>query len=163
MADNKPRHLKRSEDYYIKRLLQEIVIREVMTSPVITVDVDADFKEVPQKLIRHHVRHLPVTGGDRKLVGLISQRDLFRIHPPRKTDDGEFVYDEEAMAGIILKHVMAREPFFMKEDQSIGDAAVQFVEKKYGCIPIVNDDMQITGILTQEDILRVAVQIYQEQ
>lgn len=161
MAANK-RILKRAEDYYIKLLLTQIKIQEVMTIPVVAVDVETPFKEIPRKFEQYNIRHLPVVGGDHKLVGLISQKDLFRICPPHKTDDGDFVYDEGLLSGIILKHVMVREPFFMQEDQCLGDAAAQFVEKKYGCIPIVNADMQLTGILTQEDILRIAVQIYQE-
>jgi CBS domain-containing protein len=162
MTAEKRRILKRSEDYYIKVLLTQIKIHEVMTTPVISVDVETNFKEIPHKFGQYNIRHLPVVGGDHKLVGLISQKELFRICPPHKTDDGDFVYDEGVLSGIILKHVMVREPFFMQENQCIGEAATQFVEKKYGCIPIVNDTMQLTGIITQEDILRIAVQIYQE-
>lgn len=161
MAEKK-RILKRAEDYYIKALLTQIKIQEVMTTPVISVDIETHFKEIPRKFEQYNIRHLPVVGGDHKLVGLISQKELFRICPPHKTDNGDFVYDDGILSGIILKHVMVREPFFMQEDQPLGDAAVKFVEKKYGCIPIVNSNMQLTGILTQEDILRIAVQIYQE-
>ena len=162
MARNKQVRLKRSEDYYIKVLLREIKIHEVMITPVVSIDIEANFKDIPRMFEQYHIRHLPVVGGNNKLVGLISQRDLFRVCPPNKTDDGSFVYNDADLSGIILKHVMVREPFFMRQDQNIGDAAVQFVEKKYGCIPIVNHDMQLTGILTQEDILRIAVQIYLE-
>ena len=153
--------LKRAEDYYIKVLLREVPLKDIMTTPVITIDIDAKFNEVPQKFRKYEIRHLPVTGGpEKKLVGLISLRDLYRIHSPHRNLEGEWVYDDQELDGIILKNVMLRNPFYMKENDCMGEALVKIVEHKYGCIPIVNEDMQIQGILTQEDILRVAAQIY---
>ncbi len=154
--------LKRSEDYYLKVLLKETKLKTIMTSPVVCIDLDASFKEVPKKFEEFRIRHLPVVTGGKKLVGLISQRDLFRLQPPRKTLDGELVYDQDALDGIILKHVMVQEPFFMKENDSLGDAIVAIVEKKYGCIPIVNEKMEIQGMVTQMDMLKVSAQIFQE-
>ena len=68
--------LKRSEDYYIKVLLKEVKLSEVMSSPVISIDVEENFTEVPENFKKYHIRHLPITGGDNKLVGLISQKDV---------------------------------------------------------------------------------------
>ena len=154
--------LKRSEDYYIKVLLKEVKLKEIMTVPVISIDVEKNFKEVAKKFQENKIRHIPVTGGDNKLIGLISLKDLFRIQPPHETDDGGWVYDEDVLDGIVLKHVMLINPFFMYEDDCMGDAIVKIVENRYGCIPIVNRDMQLQGIVTQEDILMVAAQIFSE-
>jgi CBS domain-containing protein len=154
--------LKRSEDYYIKALLKEVKIKEIMTTPVVSINVESSFAEVPKLLERHGVRHLPVVGGKNRLAGLISQRDVYRLQPPHTTLDGDLVYDEAGLRGIILKHVMKNDPFFMYEDDCMGDALVKFVEHKYGCIPIVNRDHELQGLVTQEDILRIAAQIYLE-
>ncbi|HSV43434.1 MAG TPA: CBS domain-containing protein [Candidatus Bathyarchaeia archaeon] len=154
--------LKHSEDYYLKTLLSTVKLKEIMTSPVVSIDLDASFKEVPKKFAQFGIRHLPVVTGGKKLVGLISQRDLFRIQPPHKTLDGDLVYDEDALDGVVLKHVMVQEPFFMNQNDSLGNAIVAIVEKKYGCIPIVNEKMELQGIVTQMDMLKVAGQIFQE-
>ncbi len=154
--------LKHSEDYYLKVLFRETKISEIMTAPAVTVRLDQPFQEIPKLFEAHHIRHLPVVDANKRLVGLLSQRDLFRIQPPRRTPEGEFFYDDSQLEDIILAHVMVPDPFCMREDQSIGEALVTIVEKKYGCIPIVNDERVVVGILTQVDILKVAVQIYQE-
>lgn len=156
-------NLKRSEDYYIKILLKELTLKEIMTTPVVSIDVEAKFTEVPKKLKEFTIRQLPVTGGDNKLVGLISQKDLFQIQPPNKNAEGKYVYDEEALSRIILKHVMLENPFFMYEDDCMGDAIVKIIENKHGCIPVVNRNMQLQGIVTQEDFLAVAAQIFLEE
>ncbi|MEW5895733.1 MAG: CBS domain-containing protein [Candidatus Omnitrophota bacterium] len=155
--------LKHAEDYYIKVLLRELRLKDIMSTPVISIDVNMPFREIPEKYRKFHIRHLPVTGGpEGKLVGLLSERDLFRIHSPHRNEEGEWVYDREELNSIILRNVMVRNPFYMKEDDCMGEALVRIVENKFGCIPIVNKDMQLRGIITQEDILRVAAQIYLE-
>ncbi len=154
--------LKHTEDYYLKVLLKETLAREIMTTPVVSVSIHADFQQVPDLFRENIIRHLPVVTQDGKLAGLITQRDLFRICPPKKREDGTFYFDRDLLAGIILEHVMIQAPFFMHEQDPMGDVLVHLVDKKIGCVPIVTSDKTVCGIITQIDILKVAAQIYQE-
>src|SRR3989338_9184698 len=95
-----PIKLKRPEDYYIKVLLKEIKLKEIMTSEIVTVKVDAAFSEVAEKLTNHGFRHLPIIDEDKKLVGLISERDLFKIQPPHKLEDGTWFYDKDMLDAV---------------------------------------------------------------
>jgi CBS domain-containing protein len=54
---------------------RETLVREVMTSPVVTVTPDQTVNECMQIMTRHRIRHLPVVEGE-KLVGVISIGDL---------------------------------------------------------------------------------------
>jgi len=154
--------LKRSDEDYSTVLLHETKIKEKMTPSPVSVKVDTSFKEVPKIFEKYKIRHLPVVDDNNRLMGLISQRDLFRIQPPRKRGDGSLFYDDETLESIILPHVMVKDPFFMYEDDTMGDALIKIVEKKYGCILVVDREKVLRGILTQVDILKVAVQVYME-
>jgi len=154
--------LKHGEDYYVKVLLGETKISEIMTPSPICLKQDDPFREVPHMFREHHIRHLPVVDASNKLVGLVSERDLLRILPPRKIEDGSFYFDQDALEAIILRHVMNKAPFYMHAEDPIGDCLIPFVEHKYGAIPIVDKDMVLCGIITPIDILKVALQIYQE-
>ena len=154
--------LKHTENYYLKVLLKKTKVSEIMTSPAVTVRVDQPFRNIPKLFTQHHIRHIPVVDDRQRLVGLLSQRDLFRIQPPKKTLEGELVYDDALLGNIILANVRITDPFCMKEKENMGDALVTIVEKKYGCIPIVNEENVVKGILTQVDILKVAAQIFLE-
>jgi CBS domain-containing protein len=54
---------------------RETLVREVMTSPVVTVTPDQTVNECMQIMTRHRIRHLPVVEGE-QLVGVISIGDL---------------------------------------------------------------------------------------
>jgi len=47
-----------------------------MTKPAVTVRSDASVADVIKLMRKKHVRHLPVLDRNRRLVGIISSRDL---------------------------------------------------------------------------------------
>jgi CBS domain-containing protein len=54
----------------------QMLVREIMTSPLITVHQDSTLKECSQLMKEHHIHHLPVADEDGKLVGMISATDF---------------------------------------------------------------------------------------
>jgi CBS domain-containing protein len=141
----------------IKRFLKETKIRQVMTSPVITVCEADDFALVQEKIALYDVRHLPVVNEIGGIVGLITQRDLYQIHSPRRLDDGSWYYDKEALNRFVLKSVMLEDPFTLKADNSLYEAVEAMVEHKFGCIPIVDDYKKVCGILTRDNMLHFLI------
>ena len=99
-------------------------------------------------------RHLPVVDDAWKLVGLITQRDLFRIHSPQKDNEGHVVYDKTGLDKYVLKHVMTKDPLALQPTNTLADALLIMAEKKYGCIPVVDENGILAGIITQVDILK---------
>ena len=141
----------------IKRALKGILIREVMASPVITVYESDDFALVQEKIALYDVRHLPVLDETGSIVGLITQRDLYQIHSPRRLDNGSWYYDKEALNRFLLKNVMLPKPFTLKADNSLKEALEAMVRFKFGCIPIVDDYKKPCGILTRDTILKFLI------
>jgi CBS domain-containing protein len=58
-------------------LFEETLVRDLMTSPALTIPPDADIKEAAQQLLHTGVHHLFVTAEDR-VVGVISTTDIVR-------------------------------------------------------------------------------------
>jgi len=61
-------------------LLSKITVKEVMTEEVITVDMDTPIEEAASIMAEHKIGSIPVTNKG-KLVGIITETDLFKIFP----------------------------------------------------------------------------------
>ena len=52
------------------------LVRDVMTTKVMTITEDTTCEEASGVMLRGHLRHLPIVAGDGKVVGLLSMRAL---------------------------------------------------------------------------------------
>lgn len=80
LEDNELIGIFSERDYARKVILQgrgsrDTLIRDVMTSKVITVEMDEKIEECMQIMSDKHIRHLPVN-NDGQLVGIISINDI---------------------------------------------------------------------------------------
>ena len=64
--------------YEANYLLGRLKVRDIMSRTVITVDAEDTIEYVAYKLYKHRVNALPVVDENNKLVGIISQTDIFR-------------------------------------------------------------------------------------
>ena len=58
--------------------VDKVTVGEVMTTKLVTADINDDHTTCLQKMTSHNCRHLPVVEGNR-LVGFLSARDLMRV------------------------------------------------------------------------------------
>jgi len=138
----------------IQNILETTLLIDVMVKPVIAVrDID-DFHVVQDKMETFGIRHLPVVNDAGVLVGIITERYLYKIHSPRKLEDGSWHYDHDMLDSFILKNVMVKEPFTLRADNTLKDAMEAMIEHKYGCIVIVDDYKRPHGVITRGSILK---------
>jgi signal-transduction protein with cAMP-binding, CBS, and nucleotidyltransferase domain len=57
----------------------KIKIRDVMTSPLISVSPEQTIYECAQKMSEHHIHHLPVMDENKTVVGMISATDFLVV------------------------------------------------------------------------------------
>jgi CBS domain-containing protein len=101
------------------------------------------------------IRHMPVV-DDGKVVGIVSQQDLFRsallitLGFGRKTTS-------TLIKTIKIKEVMTSKVIAISPDASIKEAARQMIDKKIGCVPVVEGD-RLVGIVTETDMLQHVVE-----
>ena len=61
----------------------ETKVSEIMSSPLITIDLEASLRDAARKMVKYRIRRLPVTKKD-VLVGIIAASDFAR-HVGKKT------------------------------------------------------------------------------
>ena len=134
-------------------MLKDTPLKEIMVTKVISVEAEEAFSHVEEKLRTNRIRHLPVVDKNKKLIGIITQRDLYRAASPRKTEEGDY-YDKTQLDSFILKHFMTPNPLTLGPESKIAEAIDVMATRKYGCIPIIASDKTLLGVVTQVDILK---------
>jgi CBS domain-containing protein len=106
------------------------------------------------------IRHVPVVDDDGVLVGLVTQRDVWRgTFPP----DGNLLPSTEpaAFTGVRAGDIMTEEVETVQADESLEVAARLMLAGHYGCLPVIEDG-QLTGMLTERDFVRLVAGIVDE-
>lgn len=128
-----------------------LTVGQIMSRRVVTVTMDDTLAKV-QELFREFRFHHLLVLEQRRLVGVISDRDLFKALSPAigtlmETDRDRATLNKRA------HQIMSRDPVSATADAPIETAARLLIEKKVSCLPIVTDDQTLAGILSWKDIL----------
>ncbi|MEI8176675.1 MAG: CBS domain-containing protein [Candidatus Omnitrophota bacterium] len=140
--------------------LHKVLVKELMIADPVTIHVGAPFSRVWEIFQARHIRHLPVVDDQGVLRGIITQRDLYRLISPRRTMDGLSVYDKNELDAFMLEHVMTKEVVTLAPEAALGAAIDLMVNKRYGCIPIVDAKRVLVGIVTQIDALKAVARFF---
>lgn len=129
-------------------------IRDVMSSPVVTVAPDTHLKEVADLLVRHEVSAVPVV-EDGALVGIVSEADLVPLElapDPR----AHLAPVREPPPGVprVVAEVMTREVVALPEGADAAEAGRLMLERRIKSIPVVQG-RRVVGIVARRDLLKV--------
>ncbi len=134
--------------------LHQVFIQQFMTRNPITLLATATVADAYEMMNLHHIRHVPVVDIEGRLKGIFSQTDLLRAYSPRETESGWY-FDKEELAMLSLRHFMTADPAFLKENQSLSEAAKMMMRNKFSCVPIVSStNGKLVGVITYVDLLR---------
>ena len=112
-----------------------------------------------QKLMKTNSFHrLPVIDENRKVVGIISDRDV-KSASPSKATSLEIHEVQYLLAEVKAKDIMTPKPVTVKSTDTVATAALLMLDKKIGGLPVVDDDGVLIGIITDQDIFKVFVTI----
>ncbi len=128
-------------------------IRELMTRNVVTLNAQADLELAEGLMQVMRIRHLPVVTGNR-LVGLVTHRDLLRA---ALSPLGSHTPAEQAAhkATVTVSQVMRDDVATVGPDTDVRDAIAQMRRHKYGCLPVVDAEGDLIGIVTEADFLHL--------
>ena len=118
-------------------------VADVMVAKVVTLSTHHGFDEVVRLMNDRHFRHCVVVDVHGKLVGIISDRDVLRSLARNPNSRSK-----------TLDQIMTRNPITVKRDTSILDAVSKILSKRINCLPVVDDDGSICGIVTSTDLLK---------
>ena len=141
-----------------------LTIRDVMTSPVVTVRRETPLKDVARLLIDHGVSGVPVVDDAGAVVGVISEGDfLVKEQGAEEIRHRRLarLFGESREARALLEKVEARTAgeamtspaITVAPGSAIRDGAALMTRRSVNRLPVV-DDGRLVGIVTRADLLR---------
>ncbi len=135
-----------------------MVVRDYMSSPVVTVTPETSFQDALALLRQRKIRRVPVVDKAGSLVGIITERDLLHAAPSPATSlsvwELNYLLWRLQVEGLMTRKVLTVQP-----DTPLQDAAQLMLEHKFGGLPVVDDHHQVVGVITETDIFRVFVKL----
>ncbi|MCF6149046.1 MAG: CBS domain-containing protein [Candidatus Kuenenia sp.] len=157
-----------------------ILANQIMSSPLLTILPDTTLNEAWEIIRERRFRHLPILSSDKKLVGIVSDRDLLReaahIEISReKQSANSFVkktfeteikpynggsYTEgvkESQKKKTVQDICRTRVLTATPDTNIREIAKILIEEHIGSMPIVDENGTLLGMITRSDVLRTIV------
>jgi CBS domain-containing protein len=132
----------------------DVKVKDLMATKVSTLGRNDTLDLADNVMALERIRHLPVL-DERRVVGVVSQRDLFRSALAVALG-----YGERAQATLLktlsVKEVMSEPAITISPEATIKEAARLMIERKIGCLPVIEGG-RLVGIVTETDILRYVV------
>jgi len=128
-----------------------VQVRDLMTRSVRTLGRNDKLSTADSLMQSERIRHLPVLDEAGRLVGIVSQRDLFFSALVQALGYGSTTHDR-MLNRILVKEVMIENVVTTTPETLVTDAARIMVDRKIGCLPVIEDE-QLIGILSESDIV----------
>jgi CBS domain-containing membrane protein len=119
-----------------------LTVGDLMSRVVHTADVGDLIRDAHAVMRVCRIRHLPVVDAAGQLAGILSDRDVYlgwsRGHDGR------------------VEEVMSRHIHYARPATPAREAAGRMLERKIGCLPVLDDAGRLCGIITETDFLALA-------
>lgn len=138
----RPKEEKRKREQPKREVLRAA---QIMSFPVVTLYPDDTLEFAWELFQKHRFRHILVVSHDGKLVGILSDRDMLRCQLDRKTS--------------LVEEIMSINILSASRDTSVREIARAMFRERIGCMPIVDREGNVVGILTRSDVLRAIMNV----
>jgi acetoin utilization protein AcuB len=128
-----------------------------MTRKVTTVDQEATIFDAQELLAKNKIRHLPIIDKSRRLIGIITDRDIRSALPYKSLM--EHNSEKEKVSELKVKDIMTKDPISISPTYTIQDALLLIQNSKVGALPVVDDDHKLKGIISVRDLLDAFINV----
>jgi CBS domain-containing membrane protein len=104
---------------------------------------------------KRRIRHLPVVDRAGRIAGLVTHRDLLAAASSSLTHRTE-AQRLHLLAGGRAGEVMETHLSVTTADEPAAAAGDRMMQHKIGCLPVIDAEARVVGIVTEEDFVRWA-------
>ena len=139
-------------------MLKDEPVSMIMSTDVKTVQIGQKLGEVRARLNDHSIHHVPVLDGER-IVGIVSALDMMKLSfDAHDADGGSNTHPLDQHFRI--SDAMQSDVVCIDADEPIRRAAEILSHGFFHCLPVVERDRCLVGIVTSTDLIRYLFEQY---
>jgi CBS domain-containing protein len=132
-----------------------MLVRELMTSPAVTVGPGTTLKQAVHLLDEHRISAMPVVDDTGRIVGVVSEADVLRESiPPDHRAYGRLVEISAPPAHLAVADVMTNLSLSVSPDDDVSDAVELLVDTQVKSLPVVAAG-RVVGMVSRRDVIAV--------
>jgi len=138
------------------------LVRDMMTTDVVTVEAPTPFKEIVARLAGCRVSAVPVVDADGRVLGVVSEADLLLKEEHSDAEQGvPLVWtrrrriEREKAAGTVAGELMTAPVVTVQPTATVAEAARRMHAAGVKRLPVVGEGGRLLGIVSRADLLKV--------
>ena len=152
----------------LNRIASSIRASDIMTKQVVFVKPDLPLRKVAELMGKHGISGLPVVDEQKRVVGVISERDfLFKMGDSDMNNFMTVIANCLQNKGCLAVPIRAQKAadimttpaISVKENATVLEINNVFQEKQINRVPVVDQKDFLQGIVTRADILNISLNI----
>ncbi len=146
-------------------------VQKIMTEQVISLEPQDDLARAIEVIQDEEIRHIIIMDEQEKFVGLVSDRDILKnmpyagrrpASPPKRFREHLFATNSWTKSLLLpLESFMVRKVLHILPTCGVCEAAEILYTKKISCLPVVDEQEKLRGIVTVTDLMRALLAAYE--
>jgi CBS domain-containing protein len=140
------------------------LVRDVMTTEVVTVDPWTPFTEIVTRLAEHRISAAPVLDAEGNVLGVVTEADLLlkQEHPDLELNvplawSRRRRLERDKAAAVVAGKLMTSPPVTVPPTATITEAARRMHTAGVKRLPVVDEVGRLAGIVSRADLLKVFI------
>jgi len=135
-----------------------MIIERRMTRNPVTATPDMSIADASNLMKQEKVHRLPVLDKDKKLVGLITEKDILYASPSPASSLSihEMAY---LLSKLTVKKLMSKNVVTINKDTTVEEAARMMVDQDLSCLPVLEGD-KLIGIVSKSDMFKILLELF---
>lgn len=135
-----------------------MIIESRMTRNPVTVAPEVTVEDAAKIMKQEKVHRLPVLDKNKKLIGVISEKDILRALPSPVSSLSAYEMPY-LLSKLTVKKLMTKDPVTISPNTIVEDAARLMADQDLSCLPVMDGD-RLVGIVSKSDLFKMILEMF---
>ncbi len=135
-----------------------ITVADYMSRDIQTILPDTTLLDAQRLMATKRIRALPVL-KDGQLIGIVTRTDVLNAAPAHAAGEDSHEIAKQILTTPV-RFIMTSSPITICENEPITHGANVMAENKIHCLPVMDENGDLNGMLTETDIFRMIINTF---